>query len=162
MPHARSETAGITICCILAPILTLRAEVFAKIGPADIEQGPHDIRSHRINSHNAARPRSAQDAGENRFCLIVSRVRDGDFGAMPLGNCALEEVISCAPARVFEVPVISLRYGRNIFVRGKQFQSMRSSELSNEGCVSIRSFPAQTVIQMQYAQTNAKLVLQIL
>ena len=58
--------------------------------------------------------------------------------------------------------MISLRFGRNIFVRRTQFQSMRSSEIGNEGCVSIRSLPAQTVIQMQYAQTDAKLVLQIL
>jgi hypothetical protein len=81
---------------------------------------------------------------------------------MPLGNSALEEAISCASARVFEVPVISLRFGRNIFVRGNQFQAMLPREIGHERCVRIRSFAPQTMIQMQYAQTDAKLVLQIL
>lgn len=114
------------------------------------EQRPYYRPRDRINSREAGRTRPAQQMSENRFGLVVRRVRDRDARCPPLVNDALEKCVAETPGCVLEIPFVARGRRRNIRAFEDEFGAALTRQLRDKLPVGFRFGAAQAVVEMNY------------
>src|SRR5580692_995363 len=90
----------------------------------------------------------AHDVSENRFCLIVRGMRNGNTCRASFLDEPMEKCVAEAPARVLEIPSMLRGRCRHIFAPQNKFNSTRTREVGHEARVLIGFSTPQAVIEV--------------
>src|SRR6266436_457203 len=99
---ACARSGRVTVRGVLAPFLFLRAKIHSQLAPANLQQGPNDGTSNRMDSAESGEPRSAQDMRQHRLRLVVSRVRNRDARKRARFHQRVEIIVTRASRRVLQ------------------------------------------------------------
>src|SRR5882724_12462988 len=154
-PNACARSGRVTIRGVLAPFLLLGAKICSQLAPANMQQGPNDGTSDRMDSAEAGEPRSAQDVRKHGFRLVVSRVCNRDARERARFHERAEIIVARATCRVLQIGAFLLGFLCNVNGSRVKLQSMLCRKLSDEFFVGVRSLAAQLVIEMDDTQDHA-------
>src|SRR5882672_10209281 len=127
--NARACSGRVTVRGVLAPFLFLGAKICSQLAPANMQQGPNDGTSDRMDSAEAGEPRSAQDVRKHGFRLVVSRVCNGDARERSRFHQRPEIIVARAPRRVLQIGPFLFCFLRNMNRSGVKLESVLCSEL---------------------------------
>src|SRR5882724_5711763 len=160
--NARARSGRVTVRGVLAPFLFLGAKICSQLAPANMQQGPNDGTSDRMDSAEAGEPRSAQDVRKHGFRLVVSRVCNGDARERSRFHQRAEIIVARAACRVLQIGAFLLGFLCNVNGSRVKLQSMFRRKLSDELFVGVRRFAAQFVVEVNDTKHNAKFFVELL
>src|SRR5437667_12839198 len=122
--NARAGSGRVTVRGVLAPFLFLGAKICSQLAPANMQQGPNDGTSDRMDSAEPGEPRSAQDVRKHGFRLVVSCVCNGDARERSRFHQRAEIIVARETCRVLPVRVLRVGSLCNVHVSRVTLQSM--------------------------------------
>src|ERR1700741_1400474 len=125
---------------------------------ANAEQRPHNRPRGRINTGKPRRTRTPEDMGDERFRLVVGRMRNGNSRGTTLLNHSPKETVSKTPRTLFNVAVVPRSLNGNISAFDNEFQAKVSSQFSDKLCVAFGFLTTKTVIEVNHRERNPNVV----
>ncbi len=147
MPDAIAQQRTVRVRGILPPGEAALGEIVQHFGARDAQKRPHEISREGAHRRQAGRASAAQQSQQNRLCLIVARVPDGDgAGHLPRAHRSQKPVALLA-SRGLDALTPQASAPAHIRVRGLEGHPEPRAKLRTEGRVLGR-VGTQAMIEM--------------
>jgi hypothetical protein len=146
VPDAIARESQVAIRRVLAPFDSPRSQVSLDFGAADLEQRTNKtLPRNREDPRQTGDARTAQQAEENGFGLIVEGMASGDAIRRAILDQAREESPPDLASRIFEISALRHRLR---FVPIKR-EAVSRGDSRDEALVFLRCLPAPFVVDMR-------------
>lgn len=152
---ASTGTFAVAVRGVLAPDLTTVAKVGAKLGPAQSEQRAKNGAGFGMNASQSGQAGAAENVSQDSLGLVIGGVGHGNFIEFAFRDQPVEESVTRAAGRFFEVGLFPLGLAGDVFSVNKKWQMVSSGERGDKFFVGIGSAPTQLVIEMGDRQDNS-------